>query len=172
MAWLELPQTHGCLVCGRDNPTGFALKLFADSETGIVQTHFTVDARHAGFDGIVHGGALATLLDEAMVWSATWACGRFCLCGEMTVRFRQPSRVGETLTIQGITDRARGRLVLCSGKVLGADGSLRVEASGKFVPLELADHRRVLESAIRSESTDPARKILLAKAEAIADVGN
>lgn len=166
MAWLELPQTLGCLVCGRDNPTGFALRLHVDSETGQVQTMFHVEHRHAGFDGIVHGGALATLLDEAMVWAATWTGGRFCLCGEMTVRFRQPSRVGETLTIQGLTDRARGRLVLCSGKVLGPDGSLRVEASGKFVPLEIADHLRVLESAIQSEATDPARQILLNKAAA------
>lgn len=151
-------------MCGRDNPTGFALRLSVDPDTGIVQTRFTVDPRHAGFDGIVHGGALATLLDEAMVWAATWTGGRFCLCGEMTVRYRQPSHVGEELIVQGSVERARSRLVQCIGKVIGPDGSLRVEASGKFVPLEPADHLRVLQSSLESPETAQARQMLLDRA--------
>ncbi len=56
---------------------------------GVVETRFLPAIEHVGFEGIVHGGAIATVLDEAMVWAASWHGKRFCVCGEMSVRFRQ-----------------------------------------------------------------------------------
>ena len=86
MAMIELPHTAGCLVCGRQNPHGLHLHLHVDEATGAVETRFTPSAHHIGFEGIVHGGVLATVLDEAMVWAATWRGRRFCVCGEMNTR--------------------------------------------------------------------------------------
>ena len=64
---------------------------------------------HIGFEGVVHGGMIATVIDEAMVWAATWAGKRFCVCGEMSVRFRRPSVVGEELHLEapGAVDQVR-----------------------------------------------------------------
>ena len=90
MPTLELPHTPGCLVCGRENPHGLHLSFFVDPQTGIVETKFTSRAADIGFPQVIHGGIIATVLDEAMVWAATWAGKRFCLCGELTTRFRQP----------------------------------------------------------------------------------
>ena len=81
MPRIELPHTAGCLVCGRDNPHGLHLSLHVDPDSGIVTVDFIPLAEHIGFEGIIHGGVLATVLDEAMVWAATWAGRRFCVCG-------------------------------------------------------------------------------------------
>src|SRR5215471_5557878 len=81
----ELPHTPGCLVCGRANPHGLHLSLFVDRNS-VVHTNYTPRPEHIGFSSIVHGGALATVLDEAMVWAATWSYKRFCYCAELTVR--------------------------------------------------------------------------------------
>src|SRR4029450_2695085 len=88
MGRIELPHTAGCLVCGRQNPHGLKLSLHVD-EGGTGGAEFTPRAEHIGFEGIVHGGVLATVLDEAMVWAATWAGRRVCVAGGMTGRFRR-----------------------------------------------------------------------------------
>jgi len=58
--------SRGCLVCGRENPQGLHLHLDVDEETGVVRCEFTPLGTHIGFEGVVHGGILATVLDEAM----------------------------------------------------------------------------------------------------------
>ena len=70
---LELPHTRGCMVCGRGNPLGLGLSLFVDPASGVVRVNYTPAGPHIGFEGVVHGGVLATVIDEAMVWAATWA---------------------------------------------------------------------------------------------------
>src|SRR3954468_15305649 len=107
---MELPHTPGCLACGRENPHGLHLHLHVDP-AGVVTTRFVPSEHHIGFQGVAHGGVLATVLDEAMVWAASWAGRRFCLCGEMTVRFRQPALVGMPLVIEARVEVNRSRIV-------------------------------------------------------------
>src|SRR5215211_2330757 len=104
---LELPHTRGCVVCGRGNTVGLGLSLFVNPAIGVVRVNYTPRAPHIGFEGVVHGGVLATVIDEAMVWAATWAGKRFCLCGEMTVRYRAPAGVGRALTVEARVESAR-----------------------------------------------------------------
>src|SRR5437773_9805367 len=124
MPLLELPHTPNCLVCGRANPHGLHLSLHADPTSNLVTTTFTPTRDHIGFEGIIHGGLLATVLDEAMVWAATWRIKRFCVCGEMTVRFRESAVVNEPLTVTAKVDQARTTLVLTSGQVQRPDGKI------------------------------------------------
>src|ERR1700733_15407 len=99
MPALELPHTPNCLVCGQSNPHGLHLSLHVDPATGIVTTTFTPTKDHIGFEGIIHGGIIATVLDEAMVWAATWSGKGFCVCAELTTRFKESALVGVPLTI-------------------------------------------------------------------------
>jgi acyl-coenzyme A thioesterase PaaI-like protein len=136
MPVLELPHTPNCLVCGHTNPHGLRLSLHVDPATGVVTTTFTPTADHIGFEGIVHGGIVATVLDEAMVWAATWSGKRFCVCGEMAVRFRESARVGEAVNVTTRIDQARSKLITTTGEVTrAADGVLLATATGKYVPL-------------------------------------
>ncbi len=105
MAKLELPHTSGCVACGPLNRHGLRLSLFVEPQTGDVTTEFTPAAEHIGFEGIVHGGILSVVLDEAMVWAATWSARRFCLCGELSLRFSSPALVGMPLSIVARLER-------------------------------------------------------------------
>jgi acyl-coenzyme A thioesterase PaaI-like protein len=134
---LELPQTAGCLVCGRDNPVGLRLRLSAVADTGHVITDFTTDPHHIGFAGLIHGGLLATVLDEAMVWAAIWSSRRACVAAEMTVRFKQKVAVGRSISVDAWVTRATRRLIetesaLCDGAVVCCT------ATAKYVPLDAA----------------------------------
>ncbi len=156
---MELPHTAGCLVCGRHNPHGLRLSLHVDPATGIVTVDFTPQAEHIGFDGIVHGGVVATIVDEAMVWAATWMGRRFCVCGEMSVRFRKPLAVGERVQIAAQVEFSRPRLIETTAKMTGA-GGLLATASGKYVPVDPAQNEAIMATLIDEPSTHAANAML------------
>jgi acyl-coenzyme A thioesterase PaaI-like protein len=155
-ALLELPHTSGCLVCGRNNNSGLKLSLFVDPAGGIVTVDFSPKPDHIGFEGIAHGGMLATVFDEAMVWAATWNLKTFCFCGEMSVRFRRPARVGEKLHLEAKVELSRPKLVQTVATLRSPDGGIVAAASGKYVPMPPADHEKVLETVVDHASTRAA----------------
>jgi uncharacterized protein (TIGR00369 family) len=160
MATIELPHTEGCLVCGRQNPHGLHLHLHVNESTGEVETHFTPRAEHIGFEGIIHGGILATVLDEAMVWAATWRGRRFCVCGEMTVRFRKAAEVGKPLIIRASVESTRGKMSQTSGRVIDQAGNEIATAEGKYLALANDRHEAFVATLVDEPSTaEAARKL-------------
>jgi len=135
MALIELPHTPGCLVCGRGNPVGLHLSLFVETDDGEIRTQFTPGPEHIGFEGILHGGVLATVLDEAMVWAAIWSCRQACVAGELNVRFRKSAVVGETMHCTARVTASRSRLIETTGDLKTAAGQVIATGSGKYVPL-------------------------------------
>jgi uncharacterized protein (TIGR00369 family) len=135
MPSIQLPHTAGCLVCGRDNPRGHRLNLYVDPQTSVVTCDYTPAITDIGFEGIVHGGVIATILDEAMVWAATWSGKRFCVCGELSIRFKRPAGVGAGLSIRAAISSARSRLIETEGTIHNAAGELVATASAKYTPL-------------------------------------
>src|SRR5689334_23493936 len=59
-------EKNYCFGCGRDNPTGMHLKMGLDAETGVARGSFRTVGRFRGSRLHLHGGIIATLLDEAM----------------------------------------------------------------------------------------------------------
>jgi acyl-coenzyme A thioesterase PaaI-like protein len=162
MPTIELPHTPNCLVCGRSNPHGLRLSLHVDPETGVVTTRFVPRPEHIGFEGIVHGGVVATVLDEAMVWAATWTGRRFCVCGEMSVRFRESVLVGDDLTVTARIDLARSKLITTSGSVTQVDGKVLATATGKYVPLPDDRNRAFIATLVHEPATAEAANVLRA----------
>jgi acyl-coenzyme A thioesterase PaaI-like protein len=153
---LELPHTPGCLVCGKANPHGLKLHLHVDESTGVVRVDFRPRPEHIGFDGVVHGGVIATVFDEAMVWAATWAGRRFCVCGELTTRFRRPARVNEVLHFEAKVEFSRPRLVTTAATARDAEGQIIATASGKYVPMSIDQHRSMCATFVPEPQTQAA----------------
>lgn len=156
MPLFELPHTHNCLVCGRSNPHGLRLSLHVDCDGGLVHTAFTPQPHHAGFESITHGGALATVLDEAMVWAATWRYKKFCLCAEMNIRFLKPAMIGQPVAIIAKVESFRPRLSTTSGEIRDSHGNLIAESTGKYMPMSDADHTAVVGTFAPEPSTAQA----------------
>jgi acyl-coenzyme A thioesterase PaaI-like protein len=129
-----LPRTRGCFVCGVANPQGLALEFRTAGDA--VETDVVFRPEHVGFRDTIHGGLLATVLDEAMVWACGIRVGVFAYCAELTTRFLQPARPGVPLrVIATLTANKRGRLFEVSGEVRGLDGTVYATASGKYLPI-------------------------------------
>src|SRR3954447_24962554 len=160
MPTIELPHTPNCLVCGRSNPHGLHLSLHVDETTGVVTTTFTPTADHIGFEGIVHGGLLATVLDEAMVWAATWAGKRFCVAGELNTRFRAGAAPGKLLFVEAKVESIRSRLIETVGTITDEDGRTVATGDGKYVPLNEERHRAFVRTFVSEPETAEAARLL------------
>jgi uncharacterized protein (TIGR00369 family) len=131
----ELPHTRSCFVCGESNPIG--LKLRFETDGRIVQTRFIARPEHVGFRQTVHGGLIATLLDEMMVWACAVSTKRFAFCAELNVRFQNPLRPGEhVLATAELVDNRRGKIFEAKGELRNETGQMLATAAGKYLPIK------------------------------------
>lgn len=128
-----LPWTKSCFVCGEENPRGWRLR--ARAEEGRVVLSYAARPEDVGYRGVVHGGLLITLVDEAMTWAAILALRKMCVAAELSIRLRRPVAPGEVLRVEGWVTRAAARLALAAGVVRAAEGHPCLEAQGKYVPM-------------------------------------
>ncbi len=127
------PNSRHCFVCGMSNPYGLALSFYEDRE-GQVVAELEVPDHYEGFPGVVHGGILASLLDEAASRAAMVEDhNRFFVTAKMTIRYRRPVPVGEPLRLVGGLIKGRGRITTATAKVVLQDGSVGAEAEATMV---------------------------------------
>jgi len=148
---MELPHTHSCFVCGESNANGLKLRFTTDGRT--VHTRFTPRPEHIGFKGVTHGGILATVLDEIMVWAVATSTRRFAFCAELTVRFLQPAQPGvELLASAELTANRRERIFEAKAELRDADHRLIAAANGKYLPIPAAEVPAMLTELVGDTS--------------------
>jgi len=126
-----LKDNDYCYVCGKKNPEGLAVDFSIDREQKSITAKFTPLKKHQGYEGIVHGGILSSLLDEAMVKLA-FSLGIPAVTAEMIVKFKSPAAPGEELRVSGrITEESR-KLVQAFA-VVERGPTVIAEATGKLV---------------------------------------
>lgn len=76
------------MMCGGNNPLSVGLS-FRVTESGMVCASFQARADYQGYDGIMHGGFIAALLDAAMT-NCLFKNGIVALTGDLHVRFHKP----------------------------------------------------------------------------------
>jgi uncharacterized protein (TIGR00369 family) len=134
----ELPHTHHCFVCGESNAVGLKLRFTTDGR--VVHTRFRLRPTHIGFRNVVHGGILATVLDEIMVWACAVPTGRFAFCAELNARFLNPVRPDvEILATGEMLANRKNRIFEAKGALADGSGRIFAEATGKFLPIPKGD---------------------------------
>ncbi len=114
-----------CFACGKNNPIGLKLEFRFDGEDYVTTLH--VKPEYQGWSGIVHGGLVATALDETMA-RLLWEKGINAITGRLEVRYRKPVPIGETLEIRGRITRRTARGVETTAEAKASDGAVMAEA--------------------------------------------
>jgi uncharacterized protein (TIGR00369 family) len=117
-----------CFGCGRNNPIGLKLKFTRDGDN--IRTEFTPGKTHQGWPGLLHGGILGTLLDEAMS-NIAYATGNTCLTASINMRIKQPIKVEVPLVVTARITRHGKRLIETEGQVCLKDGTVVAESTAK-----------------------------------------
>ncbi len=125
-----LVDDEHCVACGSQAEAGLHMH-FAPEGDGVI-SRLTVSRRFAGWRSIVHGGAVAMMLDEAMAYAAG-ARGFVAVTGELTMRFRRQVLVDAPLAVRGNVVWQRGDVLGLEASVHDADGTLLARATGRFV---------------------------------------
>jgi acyl-coenzyme A thioesterase PaaI-like protein len=74
-----------CLLCGSKNPWSQQIKFYP-SKDGWIYGEFQANPRLQGYDGILHGGVITSLLDSAMT-HCLFHRGIQAVTGDLHVRF-------------------------------------------------------------------------------------
>jgi uncharacterized protein (TIGR00369 family) len=127
----EFRDDRVCFVCGAKNPIGLRLKLRTDPERGESAVEVTFADDFQGWAGIVHGGLVAAVLDEAMIYAAG-AKGLKCVTAEITVRYVMPVSTGVAYSLKGRFLEDKGRIVLAESALLDSEGREVAWATGKL----------------------------------------
>jgi acyl-coenzyme A thioesterase PaaI-like protein len=129
---VRLTYDDGCFACGRDNPMGLHLDGFSVAGS-VVTASFEPRPQFRGTLTTLHGGITATALDEMLVWAAILTHGVMAVTGTLDLRFRKPTKMGQSLSVQARVDERRGKRLRCSGEMLDDDGQVLAEATGLYI---------------------------------------
>ena len=128
---MEVEFDGRCFGCGPLNEDGLQLTFLPEGDGSV--TEFEVPARYQSWKGVVHGGMVALLLDEAVGWAA-WHRGHPGVTGKLEVRYRLPLRIGERVRLAGRVERIRRTLVYASATIVRvADGATVAEATATLM---------------------------------------
>jgi len=131
----QLPSSRSCYVCGRENPVSLRMTFFLQ-DTGEVTSEIVVPEAYAGYPGMVHGGNIAAMMDEAAGRAATGdEPNRFAVTSQLTVKYRKPVPTNQILKVTGRLLKKRGKVSQAYGEIRSEDGELLAEAEGLFVEI-------------------------------------
>ena len=107
------------------------MKFFTDEQS--LFSWVTVPDHLCGWDRLVHGGVISTILDEIMSWSAITLLKRIILTKSMKVDFIKPVFVGKELTVEGkMLERTSDRESLMAGFLYNETKELCAKSEGTF----------------------------------------
>jgi len=120
-----------CFGCGQANPAGLRLD-FLQAPDGAVVSLPVVPDTFDGHPGYLHGGIIATLLDEAMS-KAVRALGRPAMTRKLDVDYLRPVPSAVPLRIEGRVVRSEGRKHWVEARILNAEGIVLAQGNGLFI---------------------------------------
>ncbi len=129
---MEFRADERCFACGKENEWGIKLSFRKEGEEVIAS--FIPHPNYQGYSGILHGGIISTVLDEAMFY-AVYFSGEKAATAELTVRFKRPVPVSGEYLVYGKLEEKKGRLLIASARLVDKEGKVYAEARGKFLPV-------------------------------------
>jgi uncharacterized protein (TIGR00369 family) len=136
-----LEPSKKCFGCAAQNPVGLRLKVERDGDHCVAR--FVSNEHHQGWEGMLHGGVLAALMDEIMAW-ALWCQEVPAVTGSLSLRYLQPAPIGEEILVRGWLARRTSRAVETRAEVRSATGALIAEAKALCV-MPAPSHKRTAQ---------------------------
>jgi uncharacterized protein (TIGR00369 family) len=140
-----------CFGCGGGNARGMQLTFEQDDEAKRIRGAFRIPRDYQGGAGFVHGGIVATLLDEVMAKVSRFAKDH-CVTAKLTVEYLKPVPVGAELVVEGWELERNVRDRFRQGEIRNAAGVVLARGRGHFIEI----NRERLQESIRNANPTPA----------------
>jgi Uncharacterized protein, possibly involved in aromatic compounds catabolism len=127
-----------CFGCGAANPQGLHLRFEIDTthpEVPTATAHIQLTQLHEGPPGHIHGGVVATLLDEAMS-KLNRPLNVLAMTRHMEVDYLRPAPLHQPLTLISRHLRREGRKLFHQAELQHPDGTVLARGKGLFVVID------------------------------------
>lgn len=141
-------ERNPCFGCSPYNPNG--LQLSFEKIEGGVRTEFQPRLEHQGPPGLVHGGLLMTLADEAGAWVVIAETGKFGFTTSFEGKILGGAKVERPLVAIARCERANRRVMAVTVDI-EQDGKTIVQAQFRFALLNRAGAEDLLGRALPEE---------------------
>lgn len=132
---LPVDENHNCFACGPANPHGLHMTFLSNGER--IVSHLSVPDHLRGWNNMVHGGIISTILDEVMSWAAIHLIKSIIVTRTMSVDFLKPVFVGQQLTAEArITEIRSRKEALLQADLYNHEKVLCASARGSFALLK------------------------------------
>jgi uncharacterized protein (TIGR00369 family) len=135
----EFFMDKSCFACGPQNKNG--LRLSISENDGGVQATIDPPQWAQGYQNIVHGGIIATILDELAVWAA-FKKGYKSVTAGLSMRMKNAMKVDQTYIAEAKVVSTKHRLIEAESRIL--DGDQRLIASATVKLLRIKERKAVL----------------------------
>ncbi len=126
-------NSHMCVICGMDNKLGVRGQFY-NMEDGSVGGLFTYRPEHQSYPGRVHGGMLATMIDE-LAGRVLWVDRPECIAVTMdiNVRYHKPAPYGEPLKGRGYYTKKLSRAYSAKCEIMDMNNNILAEGEAKYL---------------------------------------
>jgi len=129
----EVPvKKNYCFGCGADNPQSMRLKFRYDKKDGLVICRINVAPRFAGPPGYVHGGIIATILDEAMA-KLNKLHGVIAVTGHLAIDYLRPVPLRQIIRVEARENRVSGRRRFREAELRNKEGIVLARGTSVFI---------------------------------------
>jgi uncharacterized protein (TIGR00369 family) len=130
-----------CFGCGGGNPRGMRLVFERDEQRKRIVGRFRLGPKYQSTLGWIHGGIIATVLDEAMGKVSRFS-NVMAVTAELRVEFHRPVGVAEEITVEAFQVGRNARELHHQGEIRNAAGKLLAKGDGRFVVVDAAKYVR------------------------------
>lgn len=103
-----------------------------DDDAKRIRGNFRLRAEYQGGAGFIHGGIIATVLDEVMGKVCRFR-GVHAVTAELTIEYLRPVPVDADLVIEGYEVEMTGRNLFMVGEIRDVSGKVLARGKGRFV---------------------------------------
>jgi acyl-coenzyme A thioesterase PaaI-like protein len=122
---------NNCFGCSPNNSSGLQLQFFTDGKK--ICSWLRVPKHLSGWDHLVHGGVITTMLDEVMGWYILHLLRKMPLTKTIAVKFLKPVYVDEDIRIEGVPFKIENeRKAVIQGFLYNKDNEVCAMAKGVF----------------------------------------
>ena len=101
---------------------------FFTTAPGNCQAELTLSSEYEGYPGVVHGGIVASILDETGGRAHMDDPDHFMVTAQLNVRYRKPVPTETQLLVIGVAGERRGRVSQAHSEIRNLDGEVLAEA--------------------------------------------
>lgn len=120
--WAE-KQGFDCFGCAPDNPIGLHMQFYEDGDD--IVAIWLPSTHHQGWIDTLHGGIIATLVDETAAWVITRKLQTTAMTVRLNMQYRHPISIdGGSITIRARLNGQMRNFVTIQADVIDARGKV------------------------------------------------